>query len=338
MSAEFTLYAQLLAILGLDLVVGDPRWFPHPVRFIGSLCSRFESLARTVLKAQPARLQGCFAWAGVISLSLLSVWLVLELLGMVSLHLSVAGALIVCFFCTAAGDLVKHSAKVRSDLRRGDINEARRSVAMMVGRDTAHLDEAEITRACMESVSENLVDGITAPLFWAMIAALAAPFLGVEGIISAAFGYIAYKAVNTMDSMYGYRNERYIQFGSCAARIDDVCNFLPARLSGLCVIAAALLPGYESRQAARVFFQDRLKSTSPNSAHTEAAVAGALGVRLGGPSSYFGEPTVKPYLGDGLRQAAPDDIPRTNRLVMVSAVLFYLSVFGLHWVVSGWLS
>ena len=209
---------------------------------------------------------------------------------------------------------------------------------MMVGRDTGDLDEAEVSRACIESVSENLVDGITAPLFWALIASLAAPRLGLPAVICAAFGYGAYKAVNTMDSMYGYRNERYIEFGSCAARIDDGFNFLPARLSGVCVIAAALLPGYDARRAARVFRTDRLKSSSPNSAHTEAAVAGALGVRLGGPSSYFGKTTAKPYLGDGLRVAERADIPRTNRLVVASAALFYLLCFAVHWAVSGLLS
>lgn len=311
---------------------GDPRLLPHPIRYIGFLCIHFESLTRTRFRCLSSRLQGIFTFLFVISGSLLTLWIFLRMCGSISINTGVAGACIVCYFCTAAGDLVKHSSKVQKHLERGEINKARQAVAMMVGRDTDELDTGEISRACIESVSENLVDGITAPVFWALICALAAPATGIDPIICAAYGFFTYKAVNTMDSMFGYKNERYMDFGSCAARVDDFCNFFPARLSGLCVIGAALFPGYDPVRAKQVFLEDRLKSSSPNSAHTEAAVAGALGIRLGGQSSYFGESTFKPYLGDGLQTAGSDDIKRANRLILISAVLFYLAGFGFHWI------
>ena len=311
---------------------GDPRLVPHPVRFIGFLCIRFESLTRAKFTLFSSRLQGIFTFLLVISVSVLSLWVFLRLCGAISVHARVAGACIICYFCTAAGDLVKHSTSVRKHLERGDIIKARQAVAMMVGRDTDELDAGDISRACIESVSENLVDGITAPVFWALICALTAPVSGVDPIVCAAFGFFAYKAVNTMDSMFGYKNKRYIDFGRCAAKVDDFCNFLPARMSGLCVIAAALFPGYNALRARQAFLEDRLKSSSPNAAHTEAAVAGALGIRLGGQSSYFGEPVVKPYLGDELHAAGPVDIKRVNRLVLISAVLFYLAGFVIHWI------
>ena len=154
------------------------------------------------------------------------------------------GAFLVCFFCIAAGDLVAHSNKVYNYLNLGDVTGARQAVSLMVGRDTALLDDSEgIARACVESVCENMVDGITAPLFWAFIFSFAGFVLPFNPIICAAFGCMAYKAVNTMDSMYGYKNERYLEFGWFAARVDDISNIIPARISGLCLITAALFPG-----------------------------------------------------------------------------------------------
>lgn len=334
MSSELVLYLQLFVILLIDMICGDPRTLPHPIRFIGFLCTRFEALTRSRFCFLTPLLQGIFTFFFVIGSALLSLWLIIWFLGTISIYAAVAGACITCYFCTAAGDLVKHSSNVYTHLEGGDIDKARLSVAMMVGRDTDNLDEAEISRACIESVSENLVDGITAPLFWGLVAALVAPYIGVNLIICASFGFVAYKAVNTMDSMFGYKNENYMDFGSCAARVDDICNFVPARLSGLCVMVVALFPVYDAGRARHVFLADRLKSSSPNSAHTEAAVAGALGIRLGGTSSYFGEPTQKPYLGEGQRTVRSDDINRANRLVLLSAVLFFLVAFALHWIIT----
>jgi adenosylcobinamide-phosphate synthase len=195
---------------------------------------------------------------------------------------------------------------------------------MIVGRDTATLDRSAVARACIESVAESLVDGITAPLFWAFFASLFAGPLNSDPLVLAALGAVCYKAVNTMDSMYGYRNERYLHFGRFAARVDDVCNFIPARLSGLCVVLAAAMFGYNGAAAWQVFFKDRLKSSSPNSGHTEAAVAGALNIQLGGTSSYFGVTHHKPLIGAGRNRVDLDDIARVNRIVQTSAWLFFM--------------
>lgn len=324
MSPEFIFYAQLLLAISVDLLVGDPRWLPHPIRFIGRLCQGSEALVRTIFSEIGVKIQGVAAFSLVLSTTLGTLLLLLLVLARISGFASLAGAFVVSYFCIAAGDLVVHSRRVHKSLVAGNLAEGRRAVAMMVGRDTAQLDAAGVSRACVESVAENMVDGITAPLFSGILASFAARMLSVDPLICAAFGLTAYKAVNTMDSMYGYKNERYLEFGWFAARVDDVCNFVPARLSGLCLIAAAYLLGYDGRVSREVFFNDRLQSSSPNSGHSEAAVAGALGIQLGGEASYFGKSTCKPYIGEGLAQPGADDIVKTNRLVLTGSFVFFL--------------
>ncbi len=210
------------------------------------------------------------------------------------------------------------------------MQKARNEVAKLVGRDTGDLDETEIVRACIESVAENLVDGVTAPIFWALTASLFAPLVAIEPIFGATLGVVFYKAVNTMDSMYGYKNRQYLEFGWFAARFDDYANYLPARISGLCVVAAAFLLGYDARSSAHIFFRDRLKSTSPNSGHTEASFAGALGVRLGGASSYFGKVVNKPLIGKESRVAVTFDIIKSNRLVVAGTGVFFILIVCCH--------
>ena len=200
----------------------------------------------------------------------------------------------------------------------------RQAVAMIVGRDTAALDRAGVIRATVETVAENMVDGVTAPLFFAVMGAIAAPLIGVSPIAAAALAALGYKAVNTMDSMFGYKNERYLTFGWAAARLDDVCNFIPARLSGLLLAAASSLLGLDWKNAFRIFFRDRLCHASPNSGHSEAAVAGALGVQLGGVSIYFGSPVAKPTMGEKTRELADTDILLTNRLMLAGSALVVL--------------
>jgi adenosylcobinamide-phosphate synthase len=195
----------------------------------------------------------------------------------------------------------------------------------MVGRDTDNLDESGVVRACVESVAENLVDGTTAVLFWAFAAGLFGGLLGYPTIAAGALGAICYKAVNTLDSMYGYKNERYELFGWFAANLDDLANFVPARVSALCVIISAFLLGYDGPGSARVCAADRLKHSSPNSGHTEAAMAGALGIELGGPARYFGQEVVKPRLGEALGTPRQHDIGRANRLAIMASVLFYVA-------------
>ena len=197
-------------------------------------------------------------------------------------------------------------------LKRGDLEGARKAVSMIVGRDTQHLDETGVTKAAVETVAENTSDGVVAPLLFAAIGG--AP-LG-----------LAYKAVNTLDSMIGYKNDAYLHFGRFAARQDDLWNFLPARISGVAMVLAAYLLGFDGKNAARIFCRDRLCHKSPNSAHTEAACAGALDIQLAGDAYYFGVLHHKPTIGDPLRPVEAEDIPRAGRLMNAAAVLILTAV------------
>lgn len=334
MVPELTLYAVLLVVLVLDCFLGDPRAIPHPVRFIGRLCSIFERFTRENLTVLPLRIRGVIAFFLVLLSSACSLLLIVYLLALIAQEAALLAALAVCYFSLAAGDLLAHSNRVYDRLRTDDLPGARSAVAMLVGRDTESLDTSGVARACVESVSENMVDGIAAPLFWAFAGALSGPFLEVHALIGAAFGATLYKAVNTMDSMYGYKNEKYLEFGWCAARVDDLANFVPARLGGLCLIGAAYLLDFNGRGAALVFKRDRLKSSSPNSGHSEAAAAGALQIELGGPSSYFGRTVHKDYIGAGLGSVVPDDIRRVNRLVVGGSLFFFLLCAVLHFTLT----
>jgi len=312
----------LLCSLILDLLFGDPRWYPHPVRAIGWFCQKFEKFFR---KLPIPELTGGF-------LTVLSVILVTE--GIVFFLLKTASAfslifenllaVILLYTTIAVRDLLSHSKQVYLALINTDISKARKEVAKIVGRDTAKLDEEGVTKACVETVAENMVDGITAPLFYGVIFSFAAPLISLTPISCAVLGAFFYKSVNTMDSMMGYKNNEYLKFGKIAARLDDLVNFIPARLSGLTLIAAVFLQRLNGRNGYKIFKRDRLKHSSPNAGHPEAVVAGALGIQLGGPSSYFGERVKKPYIGDYLRSAEPEDIVTTNTLVVYGAMLFLL--------------
>ena len=330
MAPEITLYVQLAVVLLADYVLGDPRLLPHPVRFIGWLCVIFEGYARDTCSWLSLKIRGMVAFFLVLFATLAVLALFFFALTQIAAGAALLGAFLVCFFCIAAGDLVAHSNKVYNYLNLGDMTGARQAVSLMVGRDTALLDDSEVARACVESVSENMVDGITAPLFWAFIFSFAGFVLPCNPLVSAACGCMAYKAVNTMDSMYGYKNERYLEFGWFAARVDDVSNIIPARASGLCLIGAAYLLGFDGRSAARIYKNDRFKSSSPNSGHSEAAAAGALGIELGGPSVYFGEQTSKPFIGKGMRRVGPEDIKKANRLVIGGSLIFFICSCLIH--------
>lgn len=320
---------QLFAAVLLDLLLGDPRWFPHPVKGIGRLCAWSETLTR--------RLFGNLYLAGlctvllVISTTLAAAVILLKAGSWWHPLLGEALAIFLLYTTIAARDLIRHSDQVYRNLRSSStLDRAREAIGRIVGRETRNLDEAGISRACIETVAENMADGITAPLFFAIVASLAAPFTEMTPIACSALGALFYKAVNTMDSMIGYKNDSYRQLGMVAARLDDIVNFLPARLSGLCVIVAAFFLNLDYRRAARIFVRDRLNHSSPNSGHTEAAAAGALGVWLGGPSTYFGMIVEKPFLGEGGRAAFPEDIPKANRLVLVGSLIFLLSMVALR--------
>ena len=293
----------------LDLLLGDPHWMPHPVRWMGRLISGLEPpLRRLFPENDRGRLAGGTALTVlVVGLSGGLAWLLLRVCGRLSPWLALGAETVMCYQLLAAKSLRTESMKVYRALKEGTLEEGRRAVAMIVGRDTDRLDQAGVARAAVETVAENASDGVIAPL---LFLALGGGPLGM-----------AYKAVNTLDSMVGYRNDRYLYFGRPSARLDDAVNFLPARLAGVLMCLGAALAGFSGREAFRIFRRDRHNHKSPNSAQTEAACAGALGIQLGGANYYFGALVEKPSIGDDTRPVEPEDIPRANRIMYAAAGL-----------------
>ena len=302
----------MLLAFGLDLVMGDPRWLPHPVREMGRAISALEKGLRGLFPATP----GGERAAGAVLALVLPVgsfwlgWAVLWLCGRLAPWLGLAAEVLLCSQCLAARELKKESMAVYRELERGDLSAARTAVGRIVGRDTGSLTAEGVTKAAVETVAENTSDGEIAPLFWMAIGG--APLA------------LAYKAVNTMDSMVGYRNEKYQYFGTAAARLDDLVNWLPARMAALVMVALCPLAGLDAEGAFRVWRRDRKKHKSPNSAQTEAAMAGALGVQLAGDAWYFGELHHKPTLGDDLRPVRPADIKKADQLMYWTSGAFLL--------------
>ena len=311
---------QVLTALAGDFLFGDPRFLPHPVRLIGWLCAAAERFFRSTVTS--AATAGALTVVAVLLTTGLTLGLGLAACAAVSPLLADIIAINLLYTAVAAHDLAAHSRAVYRRLVADDLDGARQAVAMIVGRDTNRLDRQGVCRAAVETVAENTVDGVTAPLFWGIVASLAATAVGASPIVLTAIGALLYKAVNTMDSMFGYKNEKYLEFGRTAARLDDLANFLPARLTPVFLILAAAIQRLDWRGAIRIVRRDRLRHASPNSGHPEATVAGALGVRLGGPSVYFGTIVDKPWLGDERREIDADDILRTNRLMYLGALLF----------------
>ena len=305
----------------LDLVVGDPHWLPHPIRLIGRLISGLERILRRVFPATPKgeRAAGVVLVVLVCTISTACAIALLVLCGMASPWLALAVESIMCYQMLATKALKDESMKVYDALAAGDLAAARSAVSMIVGRDVERLDAAGVTRAAVETVAENASDGVVAPLL----------FMAVGGAPLGVF----YKAVNTMDSMVGYRNEKYRYFGTAAARFDDVLNFVPARLSGVLMVCAASIARLDAKGAWRIFLRDRRKHASPNSAHTEAACAGALDVALAGDAWYFGRLVEKPTIGDALRPVEAADIVRANRLLYATASLSLVLCLALGWVI-----
>lgn len=305
----------------LDLVVGDPHWLPHPIRLVGRLISGLERILRRVFPATPKgeRVAGVVLVVLVCTISTACAIALLVLCGMASPWLALAVESIMCYQMLATKALKDESMKVYDALAAGDLAAARSAVSMIVGRDVERLDAAGVTRAAVETVAENASDGVVAPLL----------FMAVGGAPLGVF----YKAVNTMDSMVGYRNEKYRYFGTAAARFDDVLNFVPARLSGVLMVCAASIARLDAKGAWRIFLRDRRKHASPNSAHTEAACAGALDVALAGDAWYFGKLVEKPTIGDALRPVEAADIVRANRLLYATASLSLVLCLALGWVI-----
>ena len=296
---------QILLASLLDLLLGDPRWLPHPVQGIGWLAQQSEAPLRRLIAHQ--KLAGIFVVLLVVGSTVTVGFGLLKMAAVIHPLVGDIVAILLLYTCLATRSLHDHALAVYRPLQAGDLAEARQRVGWLVGRDTDELDEGEITRAAVESVAENTVDGCTAPL---LFACLAGPL-----------GALAYKAISTLDSTFGYKNERYLQFGWASARLDDLANLLPARLTALLVAPAALLLGLNPGNAWWIFWRDRHNHPSPNGGQIEAAVAGALEVRLGGFNSYFGQPSTRPFMGDPLQ-------PLQSRHILQAVRLMWL-VYGL---------
>ncbi len=323
-----------LAGFAVDLLLGDPQGFPHPVRLIGRLISGLEKLllgreesggseGENNRRNQAQMRRGVLLVLLVLSATLAAASGIL--LGAYLLHpaLGVFAETVMTWQILAVKSLRVESMRVYHALREEGLTAGRRAVSMIVGRDTEQLDEAGVIRAAVETVAENTSDGIVAPMLYL---AAGGPILG-----------FAYKAVNTMDSMVGYKNERYLYFGRAAARLDDAVNWIPARVSAWLMLAACAVAGcvsaaaelYNVRRARAVYRRDRRRHASPNSAQTESVCAGALGVRLAGDARYFGKKVEKPYIGDALRDIEREDIVRANRLTALTAWLCELLCLAL---------
>ena len=300
------------AVLGgfvLDAIFGDPAWLPHPVVYMGKAISRLEKFLRSRLPKTPqGELLGGAVTAfclpvGTLLFTGLVCW------GAAMLHplLGLAVQMLWCGQALAAKGLVQESTKVYAELKKGSLPAARKAVSRIVGRDTEALTAEGVTKAAVETVAENASDGVIAPLFYMLLGG--APLA------------LTYKAINTMDSMVGYKNERYLHFGRAAAKLDDIANYLPSRIAALLWVAAAALTGNDARSAWRIWRRDRRNHASPNSAQTESACAGALNVQLAGPAYYFGEYYKKPTIGDAVRPIEPEDIRRADHMMYAESLL-----------------
>jgi adenosylcobinamide-phosphate synthase len=308
------LEVQILIAVGLDLLLGDPQWLPHPVRGIGRLAIGTETLARRTLGS--TRTAGLMAALAVYLSAGLAAWGAIRLAALWHPLAADAVSIVLIYTTIAARDLVGHSMAVFGALTAGDIMEARRRVGAIVGRDTATLDEAGVVRAAVESVAESTVDGVTAPLFFAVVAG--------------PVGAVVYRAINTLDSMFGHQDERYRHFGWAAARIDDVANYLPARLTVPLACLAAVLLRQRPLVALRTVLRDGRNHASPNSGLAEAAMAGALGVQLGGVTFYDGQPLDKPTIGDALTSLRTQHIRTANAMMLLSSGLFLAAMLLLR--------
>ena len=292
----------------LDLLFGDPVWLYHPVRLIGNWISWGERQLRKVCGTHLTAAGGVL-WAFAIPFGLLA------LAGWIHPALRFLLETFWCFQILAAKCLASESRKVYDRLKARDLPGARKAVSMIVGRDTEKLTEEGVTKAAVETVAENTSDGVTAPLIYLLIGGAPLGFL--------------YKAVNTMDSMLGYKNDRYLYFGRIPAKMDDVFNYIPARVTALLMTISAFLTGLDGKNAWKIYRRDRKKHASPNAAQTESVCAGALGVRLAGDAVYFGKLYKKEFIGDALRSIEPEDIIRTGRLMYAAELLTLILGGGL---------
>ncbi|MHA0857156.1 adenosylcobinamide-phosphate synthase CbiB [Paenibacillus sp. CMAA1364] len=299
----------LWAAYVLDLIIGDPRSIPHPVIGMGKGIKQIEKLIRRHV-SHPGLMQkaGILLPVIVVGGSLLITWVLLRTLYMIHPWLSVVLEVVLIATTIATKGLKDAGMEVYDHLKRGDLPAARQALGMIVGRDTDHLDESEVVRGTVETMAENIVDAIVSPLFYAFIGG--APLA------------IAYRAINTLDSMVGYKNDKYINLGWASARLDDVANFIPARITGMLLVVSSWLLRLDYKGSYRTIIHDARLHPSPNSGYPESAVAGALGIRLGGENTYHGVVSFRAYMGVLSRPLSKDDIQSTGWLMIMSSLLF----------------
>ncbi|CUU46595.1 MULTISPECIES: adenosylcobinamide-phosphate synthase CbiB [Clostridium] len=287
----------------LDLLIGDPNNPLHPVRGIGYVAKKLEALFRRILRKH-LKAAGLIVWILTVSIIFAIVFAIINLSREFNIYFGIILEGILIYFCISSKALVVEGYKVVKFLLINDLDGARKQLSFIVGRDTASLSKEGIIRAVVETIAENMADGVIAPLFYAMI--FGAPLA------------FAYKAVNTLDSMFGYKNDEYIEFGYFPAKLDDIFNFIPARITGMLIILASAFLGYDYKNSFKIYRRDRHNHTSPNSAHPEAAIAGALGVQLGGANYYFGKLVSKPTIGDKIKEIDINDVKKTAKVLYLS--------------------
>ena len=313
----------------LDLMVGDPHGIPHPIVGIGKLIARLDAALLGYIPAEKAdpetrdraaeHRKGLLLVLVVIAMTAAVTAAVMYAAYRISPVAGVIIEAVLTCYLLAQTSLRRESMKVYRELKEGTLESARKAVSMIVGRDTQVLDETGVTKAAVETVAENFSDGVFAPMLYA---AIGGPVLG-----------LTYKAINTMDSMIGYKNDRYMWFGTAAAKLDDFVNYVPSRLSALLLIAASAVSGssYDAACALRIWKRDRKNHKSPNAAQTESAAAGALGLQLAGDAQYFGRIVRKPFIGDKIREIEAYDIVRVNRLMTAASFIgFALCIFAMY--------
>lgn len=291
----------------LDLIIGDPYSFPHPVRFIGNLIRFTEGKIRIIFKSKKQlKIGGFLLWAITVGFTALVTNLILNLLCINNIFYVIIASIIL-YTTLSTKCLADEAKKIYEVLKTGDIEKSRKQLSYIVGRDTTSLNENEIIRATVETVAENTVDGIISPMMYGFIGG---PVLAM-----------AYKAINTLDSMVGYKNEKYGDIGFASAKIDDIANFIPARITPFFMMIASFILGFNSKKSIKIAMRDRKNHKSPNCAYAEGAVAGALEVQLGGTNMYFGEKVYKPTIGDKDRELEAEDILRTNKIMYLTSFI-----------------
>lgn len=306
--------SSIFAAWVLDLLIGDPYWFPHPVKWMGKYINFFEEKVRSITSSSNGlKIGGVLLTVTLVLLTYVTAEGMLIAAKKIHIGIYLIVNILLLWSCIAAKCLQKEAVKVYNALKSKDLGLARKQLAYIVGRDTMQLNEKEITRAAVETVLENTSDGVIAPLFYMFIGG--APLA------------LAYKAINTMDSMVGYKNEKYFYFGWASAKLDDIANYIPARLTGILIVITSFFLNLDYKESFRILKRDRRNHSSPNSAYAEAAGAGALGIQLGGSNTYFGKVVEKPTIGDVKKEIQIENILTSVKLMYGAAVLLLIMMF-----------